>query len=109
MPYLEVKANADLRALGKAIQQAGAKDLKLELVKAGHRVTKPIKEDVKRSAVETLPRRGGFGTWVAALDVKTQVRTMGRNVGVRIVGAMNNKAKASHRRGIEARKKGRAC
>lgn len=78
----------DLAALGQALKDAGDKELRRELLRAGQRLTKPVKDNIKKHAVTDLPRRGGLNRWVESrLNIKTQVRLSGKNVGIRIVSA----------------------
>jgi hypothetical protein len=82
---------ASLRAVGKALREAGDKEQKRELYKAVQRATKPIKEEIKESARETLPHSGGLNEWVAAIGIKTKQSYNGRMPGVTITGALDNK------------------
>jgi hypothetical protein len=80
-----------LRAVGKALREAADKEQKRELYKAVQRATKPIKEEIKQSARETLPHGGGLNEWVAAIGIKTKQSYNGRMPGVTITGALDNK------------------
>lgn len=93
--YVQSTGAEQLAALGKALKEAGDKDLRRELLKASQRATRPVKQEVKKSAVDTLPRRGGLGFWVARLKIVTKTRVQGRNVGVQIRGSRDKRSKAS--------------
>jgi hypothetical protein len=88
---------AQLRAVGKALREAADKEQKRELYKAVQRATKPIKEEIKQSAIDTLPKSGGLNVWASKIKIKTKQSYNGRCPGVTIAGAMNNKAAVSGR------------
>lgn len=90
-----VTGAAQLAALGKALKETGDKDLRKELMKSAQRATKPVKAEVKKSAVDTLPSAGGLGDFVAKARIVTQTKAQGRNVGVRIRGSRQKQHKAS--------------
>ena len=73
-----------MERLGKDLREAGAKDLRKELLKAGQQLTKPVKENIKEHALTDLPKRGNLNVWTSKrLKTTTQVRLAGKNVGVR--------------------------
>jgi hypothetical protein len=80
-----------LRELGGLLKEAGDKDLKREFYKSVQRATRPVKEEIKQSARDTLPHGGGLNEWVAGLTIRTKQSYNGRMPGVTIQGAMNNK------------------
>jgi hypothetical protein len=82
---------AKLRAVGKALREAADKEQKRELYKAVQRATKPIKEEIKQSARDTLPKSGGLNEWVAAIGIKTKQSYSGRAPGITITGTLDNK------------------
>jgi hypothetical protein len=82
---------AKLRAVGRAMREAGDKEQKRELYKAVQRATKPVKEEIKQSARDTLPHGGGLNKWVAGITIRTKQSYNGRMPGITIQGAMNNK------------------
>lgn len=88
---------AALRAVGRALREAGDKEQKRELYKAVQRATKPIKEEIKQSALDTLPHGGGLNVWVSKIGIKTKQSYSGRMPGVTIKGTLNNKARVSGR------------
>jgi hypothetical protein len=88
---------AKLRAVGRAMREAGDKEQKRELYKAVQRATKPVKEEIKQSARDTLPHGGGLNEWVAALAIRTKQSYNGRMPGVTIMGAKNNKTRGRGR------------
>lgn len=105
MASVDIRADAgsDLADLGRDLQRAGAVRVKRELIKGFQRATKDVKTEVAASARATLPNGGGkgkgigLGDWVATLGVKTDIRTSGRNVGVRITGSKSKGATDAHR------------
>lgn len=102
---LQVKIdNKALKAFGKALKGAD-KELRKEMFKAVASATKPVKEEIKRSAIETLPSTGGLGTWVSKIGIKTRQAYSGRNVGITITGTLDNK-KVARGKGRGKRKAG---
>ena len=84
-----------LAKLGRDLKDAGASDLRREMLRAGQRTTKPVKAAIKAHALSDLPHGGGLNVWVASnLKISTQVRLTGNNVGVRF------KTKHPGRRGL---------
>lgn len=81
----------DLERLGRQLKELGDKELRRELFRGFARATKPLKADVKRSAVRSLPHRGGLNQWVADAKIATRTRVSGKSVGVRIAGSRSNK------------------
>jgi hypothetical protein len=78
---VEIKGAEQLAALSKALKAAGEKDLQRELSKAITTATRPVIAEARRSALNTLPRRGGLAAKVA----KSSMRTQRRVAGVRIL------------------------
>lgn len=95
MTSLQLEGADQLRALGKALREAGDKQLKRELMKASQRATRPVKQEIPASARKTLPSGGGLNDWVASTKVKTRTRTGGRNVGVEITGTVGKRMRAT--------------
>lgn len=92
MPRITIAGDiAQLRATGRALREAGDKEQKRELYKAVQRATRPIKEEIKQSARDTLPSSGGLNEWVAAIGIKTKQSYNGRMPGVTIQGTLDNK------------------
>ena len=87
MIELRTAGAKNFAAASKALRQAGpdGKGLRKELAKAIQRSTKRLKSDGKRSAMDTLPSRGGLARDVAASKLTTKTRGGGDRVGVRIV------------------------
>lgn len=88
MPSIDVSVvgTRKLLAVGQALRDSGDRTLKKELLKAAQRATRPVKLEMKAAAARDLPKSGGLNTWVAGkMRVTTRTRTLGRNVGVRII------------------------
>lgn len=81
----------ELESLGRQLKELGDKDLRRELFRGFSRATKPLKADVKRSALQSLPSGGGLNRWVADARLATRTRVSGKTVGVRIAGSRSNK------------------
>ncbi len=103
MPAIKVD-NAALKAFGRALKSAD-KELRKEMFKAVQTATKPVKEEIKRSAIQTLPSTGGLGTWVSKIGIRTRQAYSGRNVGITITGTLDNK-KITRGKGRGKRKAG---
>lgn len=64
--------------------------------------TAPARDEVRRSALASLPRRGGLNQWVADADVSTSVLTGARSAGVRIVSKRQSSTKQTDLPKIDA-------
>lgn len=54
----------------------------------GKRVRKlgtPLKKAIRKSALTTLPRRGGLNKWVAAANIRVQIIRSQRTAGIRLI------------------------
>jgi SpoVK/Ycf46/Vps4 family AAA+-type ATPase len=85
--------------LGKDLKEAGAKDLRREMLRAGREMGKPIKAELSASALAQLPKRGGLADLIAKAKVRVATRLSGRNVGVSFVGRWTGHDLASVNRG----------
>jgi hypothetical protein len=66
--------------------QTASRELRSEFYRGINRATNPLKENVRQSARDRLPRSGGLGRRVAKSKIVTRRRMSGKNAGVRIVG-----------------------
>lgn len=82
---IELRGAAQLVALAKRLRSA-TKDLRSELYRGINRAAKPLKNDVKKSARERLPKRGGLAKRVSLTKIATKRRVTGNSAGVRLVG-----------------------
>lgn len=73
-----------LAAIGKALKEMGDKGLNREFSKAVAKATKPLKAELKQSALATLPKRGGLAAKVAGAKYSTRRANSARAVGIRI-------------------------
>jgi hypothetical protein len=102
---IEIQGADQLAKLAKQLREAGAKDLQRELGKAINRALKPVKADIRQSAQETLPKRGGLAAKVAKSKVTTRRRTSQKAAGVRVVATNTvslyhlDKGQIRHRKG----------
>ena len=76
--------SAQLAALGKRLKQAGARDLRLELIRGLKAGAAPIVPAVKQAARDQLPKSGGLNEQVASQKVTVSVRLAGKTAGVRL-------------------------
>lgn len=81
---LTVRGAENLAGIARALKEAGNGELRRELFKGLNRATKPLKADVKQSAIQLLPSRGGLNTIVANAKLTTSNRASGKNPGVRL-------------------------
>lgn len=82
---IELQGAEQLVALAKRLRDA-PKELRSELYRGINRAAKPLKNEVKRSARERLPRKGGLNKKIAGTKIATKRRVTGRSAGVRLVG-----------------------
>jgi hypothetical protein len=92
MGEVTVRGAEELALVAARLRQVGDRDLRKELLSGLNRATKPLKEDVKQSALRTLPQRGGYARQVAAGKIATKNRMTGRNPGVRVVSQLGRGA-----------------
>ena len=83
---VEVEGADQLARLAKALKEAGNKDLQRELSKALNRAMKPLKADIKQSALDNLPKRGGYAAAIAASRLATRRPNNAKGTGLRIIG-----------------------
>lgn len=96
-----------MAALGRDLRAAGnSKALRKELFAAMNRTTKPLRAEIKASAVRELP--SGLGPWaVKGMSVTAKTRLTGRQVGVRITIRRKNPNNKSGLADINAMNRGR--
>lgn len=82
---IELRGADQLVELAKRLRQA-PKELRSELYKGINRAAKPLKNEVKQSARDRLPKRGGLNKRVAATKIATKRRITGGGAGVRLIG-----------------------
>lgn len=75
-----------LQRLGLSLKQAGNSDLRKDMLRGLRVAAKPLLEDVKDSARDTLPKAGGLNEFVATGKYSVRNKLAGRNAGVRLVG-----------------------
>jgi hypothetical protein len=95
MPTIKVDKE-HLKAFGRQLKGAD-KELRRQQARAVQRATKPVKQEIKASAIATLPSRGGLGLWASKIGIRTRQAYSGRNVGITITGTIDNKAKVRGR------------
>lgn len=82
-----VQGANELAVIAAHLKRTGDREVRKELFAGLNRATKPLKADVKRSALDTLPRRGGLASVISKAKLSTSNRASGKNPGVRITGA----------------------
>ncbi len=94
MVQVIIKGAEDLERIGKALKQVGNRELRLELLRAIRTATKPTHQQIRDSARQLLPHRGGLAELIAKSSLTTRTRLSGRSVGVRIVARSSHDIKA---------------
>lgn len=77
------QVRGDWQKAQKALHAAATKDARAAIRKAVTEETKPTRQKVKQSALDTLPSRGGLNKWVARVP-KGNTDFRERSAGVRI-------------------------
>lgn len=80
----EVHGAEQLADLSRRLKAAGEKDLQKRLSAAIAKSMKPLRQELPRSALAKLPRRGGLAARVAGSKIRTTRRNTGRSVGLRL-------------------------
>lgn len=80
----DIKGADQLATLAKRLKELGDKDLKREFSKAIGAATKPLVQELRQSARQTLPKRGGLAERVAKSQIRTVRRASSRTQGVRV-------------------------
>jgi hypothetical protein len=74
----------ELRAFNN--KKAVLKELRLGI----RRPFPAVRKKIKKSAIDTLPKRGGLNKWAASTRVTLRIRASGRAAGVTVVGGRNS-------------------
>jgi hypothetical protein len=82
-----VRGEEKLAKIAGAVQRF-APDLRKELLREIRTGVKPILEEIRDEAEETLPRRGGLADLVAGAKYGVRTRTFGKEAGVRVEGRL---------------------
>lgn len=81
-----VRGANELEALGRRFKEAGAKDLRKELLAGIRKTNKPTISAIRASARAELPHGGGLAEIVASSRIGTRTKLSGSRVGVEIKG-----------------------
>lgn len=84
---VEVRGQAELRALTRNLKEFGEKDIRREFYRALQKASRPMLAAAKTEAVASLPRGGGAGQHVSD-GLKARTSTRGANTAnprVRVV------------------------
>lgn len=81
---LAISGAERLRAVGKALKDAGGGDLRRELLARIRAANKDAIDKTRENARATLPSRGGLAARVAASQMASRTRLSGNSVGVRV-------------------------
>lgn len=82
---VRIEGAEQLTLLARKLRDA-TKELRSELYRGINRAAKPLKQDVRESALKILPSRGGLAKRVAKSKIATKRRMSGVGAGVRLVG-----------------------
>lgn len=100
MTEVEIRGADQLRRLARQLREASNRGLQRELGQGINRALRPVKDDLKRSALGgKIPRRGGLAAKVAASRFRTRRRSSMRVSGVRLE-AVNDYALGLFDKGI---------
>lgn len=77
----------DLGILGARLKEAGARDLRLELLRGMRKAAEQVKEPIQQSAHDKLPKGGGLAEEVAAQKVGIRTSFAASGARVRLVDA----------------------
>jgi hypothetical protein len=83
---MDINGAEQLADLAAALKAAGNKELQRELSKGLNRAVKPLKADIKQSALDVLPKGGGYAAAIAASKLATRRPNNKKGTGLRIVG-----------------------
>lgn len=87
MTELSITGGADdLQRVGKALKDAGAKDLRNELLRRLRDEGKASIVDVRAAARRELPKRGGLADLIGGSKFATRTKVSGTKVGARVEG-----------------------
>jgi hypothetical protein len=92
---LEVRGQAELRALSRQLKDFGDKDLRREFHRALQRAAQPMIARARREAGRRLPHRGGIAEYVEGHLQGRTTSAAGRNPRVRVVFSAPNQAAAA--------------
>jgi len=88
----------DMAKVQKALKDAGTKEMRTRLRKIMSEETKPLRQKIKKSALDTLPASGGLAKW-AAKTPSSNTDFRERSAGVRITMAKKGHDLAALNRG----------
>lgn len=94
---ISVSGANQLAAVTKRLKQAGANEVRKDMLRGLRVGAKPLVAVARQSAVENLPRAGGLDQVVAASKFAVRTRTSGRNPGVRVVALSGHNIAAMDR------------
>ena len=77
-------ADKEFPLLAARLKAAGAVGIRREMVSGLRAAAKPLPPLLQQAARDKLPKAGGLNEYVAKNKPKVQVRTAGRNAGVRV-------------------------
>lgn len=86
-----------LTELSRRLKATGQRDLKNELSRSIRASTKETRDEIKKSALNVLPARGGLAKLVSKSSLRTSGDGLGRNPGVRIVASNKHEIAAMNR------------
>lgn len=94
----EVRGAEQFLALSKALKAAGQTEMRKEMNAELRKAAKPLIQDTRSAALQTLPKRGGLAALVAREPQRVQIRTGTKTAGMRIVvGRRRGGAQATNR------------
>lgn len=101
MVAVNVEGGDKLALLGKALRKLGSdRTIVKNLAKRIRKLAAPIRQELKASALATLPAGGGLNLWVAKARVNVAIRRGVDTAGVDIVEGRNSSRRRSDLRKI---------
>lgn len=86
MADFEVRGSHDLAVLAQRLKAAGNGELRRQLLRSIRGSARKAIPDIRQSALETLPKRGGLAARIADQAYGVQTRLGGSSASVRLAG-----------------------
>lgn len=93
----KVEGAQQLTELAAKLKRLERGDLRRELLKSIRTAAKPLGEEARKSAAETLPKSGGLAAEIAATPVRVRSSLSGRSARVRLSDPTPHRTRALDR------------
>jgi hypothetical protein len=81
---IEIRGVDQLADISRKLKQAGDRDLQREFRRGLDEAVEPIKDTIRESARDILPRQGGLNERVARTPIRVVTRNTARATGIRL-------------------------